>query len=809
MNIRIKKISTLVSLCLIQAALYPYHVFAEDAQFDMAILKNRGLDTSIGDYFASSAKFTPGRKPVSLTVNGKDKGSVTARFGKDGELCVDHAFLQSAGLQVPSTLRSDKINESECHDYKQDFPSTVITLLPGEEGLELVVPQDALATEEFTPENIAHGGTAGILNYSLMSTQSSYSGGQSRYDQLSLEDGFNFHDWLLRNRQNVTRMDGEMSAENLYTYVQHTFENIKTLMQAGQINISDTLFSGASINGAQIIPESGLVDNSGSGVTVSGIANSAQARVEVKQGGRVVYSTLVPAGPFTLDNVPVTSLSMALDVTVIETSGSQTHFIVPADALRGHLAAPQGLSIAMGQTQDKGDDGRQPFLMTATDGWRVKPWLNISAGGMAAQEYEAVAAQFDILPLSHVSLSSALRVSRDAHGDNNGHSSNLSLNYSATKSLAFSASATRYSEGYRELTDTLDDDFEQYTGQYSLNGSWNNAHIGAFSLGYSLSQAADGEEDSRYMTASWGRTFTWASVSVNWQHLLNKQDDSNESHNNNYGDMVYINLSVPIGTQRVSAYMHQNGDSTRSGLSTSGDISRNSYYSISAERDKEDKENSFNGSLNSNLHYTQLGISAGVEGRDNRNSSLTLNGGVVAHRSGVTFTPYSVQDTFAIASLDDNVSGIEIDTPEGSVWTDHWGQAVVPSLAAYKTSRVEMNTETLPKNIDVNNGISVVAAGHGSVSTVNFSVLKVRRAMLNVTLADGRPLPKNATLVDGSGNYITTVVDDGLVYLNDANQVKELILTDYEGKNQCQIHYSLAEKRNSDELYEQVKGVCQ
>gem|GEM_PF-4024354 len=32
----------------------------------MDILKSRGLDTSLGDYFAESAKFMPGRKPVSL-----------------------------------------------------------------------------------------------------------------------------------------------------------------------------------------------------------------------------------------------------------------------------------------------------------------------------------------------------------------------------------------------------------------------------------------------------------------------------------------------------------------------------------------------------------------------------------------------------------------------------------------------------------------------------------------------------------------------------------------------------------------------
>ncbi|WP_312985556.1 fimbrial biogenesis usher protein [Atlantibacter sp.] len=810
MNNRIKRISILICLCLAPVALYSFPAFSQDAQFDMDILKTRGLDASLGDYFADASKFMPGRQPVSLIVNGNEKGQVTARFGKEGELCVDQAFLQRAGLQVPFSLRVEKPDETECYDYKKNYPTTTVNALPGEEKLSLVVPQEALTNDVIFPADVTHGGTAGLLNYSLISSQSSYGGSTSRYDQLSLEDGINIRDWLLRSSQMMTRMDGEANSDALYTYVQHTFEGIKSQMQAGQINVSNTLFSGAAINGVQFFPESGLVDSGGSGVTVTGIASSPQARVEVKQAGRLVYSTLVPAGPFTLENVPVSSLSLALDVTVIETDGSQSRYTIPADALRkNHLSAPQGLSVAIGRTQDKGDDGRQPRLATFSDGWRLRPELNLSAGAMMADDYEAVATQADIQPFSNTVLSAVLRGSRDAYGGNQGYSGNINLSVSAAKNLAFSVSATRYSAGYRELTDTLDDDFTQYTGQYSANASWGNSTVGAFSLGYSLNQGDQGSDDSRYMTASWGKSFHWASVSVNWQRLLNPSDNSDYRNNTNYGDMLYVNVSVPLGNQRLTGYTRKTGNETHSGLSTSGNIGRNTYYTVSTEHDNQDNQNSFDGAISSNLHYTQLGLSAGVQGADSRNNSVTLNGGVVAHNNGVTFSPYAVQDTYAIANLGDHVSGVEISTPDGLVWTDHWGQAVVPSLPAYKAARVEMNTDTLPKNIDVDNGISVMAAGHGSVSNVSFSVLKVRRVMLNVTMANGSPLPKNTALLDEEGNYITTAVDDGLVFLNDVEQVKALYMANDEGQRQCRIDYQLVEKRDVNELYEQTKGVCQ
>lgn len=44
------------------------------------------------------------------------------------------------------------------------------------------------------------------------------------------------------------------------------------------------------------------------------------------------------------------------------------------------------------------------------------------------------------------------------------------------------------------------------------------------------------------------------------------------------------------------------------------------------------------------------------------------------------------------------------DTPQGQVWTDRWGRAVVPRLSAYSSNRVEVMTSTLPRNVDIGNG---------------------------------------------------------------------------------------------------------
>jgi outer membrane usher protein FimD/PapC len=795
--------------------LFSATTFAQDntVEFDTSILKSRGLDSSLGAYFADSAKFLPGRKPVDLHINGNDKGNVTARFGQNGELCVDRDFLQSAGLNVPRELNKETPTEGHqtenesCFDYRKSYPTAVITPIPGEERLDIVVPEDALSQAEVAMTQFNQGGTAGLFNYDLFTTRNTSRGENSDYTQATLEEGLNMNDWLVRSRQILTKNDGVGSADSLYTYVQHTFVDKKAMMQAGQINISNTLFAGTAINGIQWVPETALNERSSSGVTVHGIAQGPQARVEVRQAGSLVYSTLVPMGPFTLNNVPITSINTALNVTVKETDGSESRFIVPAEALHpNQLGGPQGLSMAAGQVRDANVEGNSPNLVTASDGWQLSPRLNVSAGAMAATQYRALAGTLDIAPLSNTIVSLGLKASDDQRGHNKGQALSLSMNYHTASNISLTAAASRYSVGYRELLDTLQDDFTPYSGQYSANIGWNNSTLGAFSLGYSLNQGVNGEDSSRYVSVSWSHAVMRANVSVSWQSQIGQSKDDADQTN---GKQLFVNVSIPFGSQHVGAYMRKQSRSANAGLQTSGSLNHDIAYSIAAERDLGERENSFSGSLSDNLHSTQLSVSAGTNGPDSKNYGATLSGGVLAHSQGVTFSPYKIEDTFALVTLGDKVSNVEISTPSGDVWTDRWGRAVIPSLPAYRSALVEINTETLPKNIDINNGTSLVKSGHGAVSQLQFGVINVHRAMLTVSMADGQKLAKGTTIVDAEGNYVITSVEEGLVFLNDVDNLSQLYATDEAGQRLCQLHYTLPKARDMNAFYDQATGVCQ
>lgn len=777
-------------------------VHAREVTFDTDILKSRGLGVDLNRYFAEAPRFLPGTHSVSVKVNGNDRGTAAVRFSEDGTMCVDNDFLEFAGL-MPVPI---KANET-CHDIRSDYAQAVINPLPNQEAVELYLPQEALNSLSADVKNFQHGGTAGMLNYSLFSTKSDYSGSDStsnRYSQASLEAGFNTMDWSLRSRYILTDDDGSRNAESIYTYAEHVFVPQRLTMQVGEINAMSDVLSGVPITGVQLMPTSGLQKDS-SGVSVSGIARTSQARVEVRQNGRLIFNTLVPAGPFTLDDVPMVRNNVDLDVTVVESDGSTNHYIVPASSVKSrNLSRPNGLTVSAGQVRGIDSDYSDPLVFNVSDGWRIFPWMNLLASGVVAEDYQAAGARTEFMVTDDWNISTSMAASKAQFGDSdNGIKNELQSDYSFTENVGLSASVAHYSGDYRELADAMDDDYQGYDNSYSANIRWSTPLAGAFSAGLSYNQAAGDGEDSRYLLLSWGKTFKYASVNVNWQSAVgNSDDDQND-------DLLYINLSIPLGgSQSLSSYMRKQGDSTSYGLANSGSLGNDTNYYISADRDQESKENSFNGNINTNLHYTQLSVGGGTSGDNQRNYNATLSGGIAMHKEGVTFSPYSIKDTFAIAKLSEPKAGVEITTPQGTVWTDRWGQAVIPGLTEWRNSRIEVDANKLPQSMTLANGTKYIAAAHGSVSEVSFKVLNSRRVMLRIKQADGKPLTKGLSVVDDKDNYVVTVVDDGHVFLNDADQVAALYAINDDNQRLCKLDFTLPEKHDEDAFYEEVNGVC-
>ena len=183
-----------------------------------------------------------------------------------------------------------------------------------------------------------------------------------------------------------------------------------------------------------------------------------------------------------------------------------------------------------------------------------------------------------------------------------------------------------------------------------------------------------------------------------------------------------------------------------------------------------------------------------------------LKGGVAVHEGGVTFSPYPIQETFGIASVGE-LSGVKISTPYGPAWTDAQGQAVIASLPAYSSSRVEVATKTLPRQIDIQNGFKQVQAGRGSFNKVDFEVVKVRRLLLQILDEQGLPISRGASVLTVEGKFLGVVVEAGKVFLSDV-QGENTLRVKLADSRVCELLLDVPARADGDSLYETTQRVC-
>lgn len=53
-------------------------------EFDTETLKSLGIDPGVSEYFAHKSRFMPGAAPVTLKVNGLEKGHFVAKIQQNG-----------------------------------------------------------------------------------------------------------------------------------------------------------------------------------------------------------------------------------------------------------------------------------------------------------------------------------------------------------------------------------------------------------------------------------------------------------------------------------------------------------------------------------------------------------------------------------------------------------------------------------------------------------------------------------------------------------------------------------------------------
>ncbi|WP_186196764.1 fimbria/pilus outer membrane usher protein, partial [Burkholderia gladioli] len=134
------------------------------------------------------------------------------------------------------------------------------------------------------------------------------------------------------------------------------------------------------ITGVQIAPEQALLPRGNGSPVIQGIAHS-QARVEVRQGGILIHSTVVPPGPFSFSELPLLSTSRDVTLKVIEADGRRHGFSIPAAAVQQlNIGPPAGFSMSLGKLRNLGGEGPAPWLASVAHGIALGSRINLNHG---------------------------------------------------------------------------------------------------------------------------------------------------------------------------------------------------------------------------------------------------------------------------------------------------------------------------------------------------------------------------------------------------------------------------------------------
>ncbi|WP_256219484.1 fimbria/pilus outer membrane usher protein [Pseudomonas sp. PAMC 26793] len=777
--------------------------------FDLATLQARGIDPGVARYFRSAARFTEGVRVVGLTVNGDRIGLADVRFNHEGELCFTRGLLDRAGLQVPSrVLNKDAAVDQACHDFLSEYPNTVATLRPGSEEVFLVVPTQALRELQRGSGHYVRGGTAGMLNYDLQGSNSHSREDTNRYFSASTEVGFNFGDWIARSRQLYISTDGRSTTEHLFAYAQRDWGPLASTLQLGQISGTSPVFGGVQLLGAQLFPDGVASGSSGGGVVVEGIALS-QSRVEVRQSGALIYTTVVPEGPFSLNNLPLLNGTSDLQVSVIETRGGQRSFVVPAASFRATVPVKTGYTAGLGKVRDVDRSGaKEPLLGMASGTWALGKNSTLSSGVQGTDSYNSVGLALDSSFGERFSLGLRNNLARDRKKKLQGMRNSVSLGGMLPGNVQVSLSATTQTPGYREVLDTVrtvagENDVARFKNQYTAGVSWAAAQVGAFSAGYSRATHFN-SRSTQNVYGSWNKDFSYANVGVT---VDSQVGSSGKTRGDNDGVGVRLQVTVPLGRERsLSSFARHQGRRSSMGTTYTERVDETLNYELRGERDlRGDREQAVGGWVNTLSRYAQVGAGVDRDASSTRYSGQ-LQGAVVAHDRGVTFTPYRVEDTFGVASAGD-IAGARISTPQGPVWTDRWGMAVLPGLPAYQVSQLEIEGKSLPRQVDIKNGTKVLEAGRGSFSKVDFEVVKVRRVLLRATDTAGEPLAQGASVLGAGNAFLTNVVAGGMIFLSNIDSAQTLTVSSPSGAS-CTLQLDLAEQSYDERPYETASATC-
>ncbi|WP_211465547.1 fimbria/pilus outer membrane usher protein [Collimonas silvisoli] len=774
---RLSKIAIALSIAFGQAA------YAE-VKFNSGFLRNSAEQSVVNlDVFAKGDFVLPGTHRVDLYVNQERVDLRDILFNAPARNqsaipCISKALLREIKVLVDAIPLLAAEADGACVDIAAAIPDAAVSYDSGQQRLDISIPQAMIrqnARGTVPQSEWDHGINAGMLDYSLRASDGSSAGRSSQQSYFAnLRSGLNLGPWRFRNASSYNKSYGsEGSFQSIATYAERDVQSIGGRVLVGDSYTSDRTFQSMQFRGVQISSDDNMLPDSMQGYApvIRGVART-NAKVEVKQNGHIVYSTVVAPGPFVINDLYPSSSSGDLEVTVTEADGQQTRFIQPFAAVPNMLR--EGASryqVTAGQARSVGAD-TQPFFMQASYARGMKGDVTPYGGATLSSMYQAgalgVSKNFGNLGAVSIDVTHARSQPKDAESVQGQSWRFLYAKSLIQQGTDFRLLGYRYStSGYRDFYEAL----QERRGEISGGNR-------KFKIEGTVTQSL-GRYGSMYLTFNeqryWGRSSSDRTLQLGYNAMFRNMSiggylANTRDSNGNSSNQASINVSIPLDmfgnrarTSSANLMMSRDGQgrlSSQAGVS--GTLLEDGNLNYSAYAGKQGGQGG-QGSLSANYQGSKANVDAGYSyGNGYRQGSVGVSGGIVAHAGGITFSQ-PLQDTMVLVDTS-GAAGVGLQNQVG-VKADSHGYAVIPYASPYRRNRVALNTDTLSEDTDVTISTLEVVPTKGAIVAAKFETSSGQRLLVDVTLADGAQLPIGAKVFDQQGKERGIVGPGSQVFL--------------------------------------------
>lgn len=761
-----------------------YYFNPTDLEGDAQLHQN--VDLSL---FSNNKAQLPGRyhSIVRMNTSQVDELSISYKNGPDGALQPDltPALLRKWGVRVDAypTLAALPANQPLTQPLGVYIPAAQAGFDFSQMTLDISMPQVAI-------NNAVHGNVDPSLwdngvpvlftDYSFSGSQMAGSGTEDTTNQyLNLRSGLNLGGWRLRNYSTWSKSDDEQSWDALQTFIQHDVQSLKAQFTAGESSTRGDVFDSLQYRGVNLASDEEMLPYSMRGFApiIRGIANS-NAEVSVRQNGYLIYQATVAPGAFELKDLYSTSNSGDFDVTIKEADGTEHKFTQPYSSVP-LMQRPDQLKFELtaGKYRANETDGEnEPEFFHSSGIYGLNNFLTVYGGLLGSKDYYSVASGLG-MALGPIGALSTDVTWAHAKLDNGTESDGQSLRLQYSKSIEvtytnFSLASYRYSSsGYYSFADANQKYDETDADDY---WSFNNNKRTRIQLNINQTILASSLYLNGYQQDFWGSRKKERSLSAGFNTQVNGISlhvaySYNKTADNPDDRMVSFGFSVPLSRWLPNSWASYNISNSKHGdtsqhLGLSGTLLDDQRLSYSLLQSHTNHDGTDSSSIYGSYFSQYANLNAGYyySADDTQQLSYGISGAIVAHPHGVTLSQ-PLGNEFAIIDAN-GASGIHFQNQRG-IQTDHFGNAIIPSLSAYQENRIGLDTTTLPEDVDTSDTAITVVPTRNAAVIAHFDAYKGYRVLATLLNEDGKHVPYGAIAIVDEQAQSNIIDENGTVYL--------------------------------------------